>query len=68
MKRAPIADHTHPGINISRIPVGGGVAGLMAAVIVIVIALIGLPATRWFLAASLALGAVIALIRRWMTR
>jgi hypothetical protein len=68
VKRAQTADDAHPGINISKIPVGGGVAGLMIAVIIVVIGLIGLPPTRWFLGASLALGAVMALIRRWMAR
>lgn len=68
MNRAQTDDDVHPGVNISKIPVGGGVAGLMVAVIIVVIGLIGLPPTRWFLAASLALGAVMALIRRWMAR
>lgn len=54
-----------PEINVSKIPVGGGVAGLMIAVTVIVIALIGIPATRWFLAGSALLGIMIALILRW---
>jgi hypothetical protein len=61
-------DDAHPGINISKIPVGGGVAGLMIAVSIVVIALVGLPVTRWFLAGSLAFGAVLALIRRWIAR
>ena len=68
VKRAQTPDDAHPGINISKIPVGGGVAGLMIAVIIVVIGLIGLPPTRWFLGASLALGTVMALIRRWMAR
>ena len=68
MKRAQTSDPAHPGINISKIPVGGGVAGLMIAVSILVIAFIGLPATRWFLVGSLALGGVVALIRRWMAR
>jgi hypothetical protein len=68
LKRAQVADDAHPGINISKIPVGGGVAGLMIAVIIVVIGLIGLPPTRWFLGGSLALGVVMALIRRWMAR
>jgi len=54
-----------PEINISKIPVGGGVAGLLIAVIVIVIALIGIPATRLFLLGSAVLGVAIALILRW---
>ncbi|HTS60873.1 MAG TPA: hypothetical protein VMH28_02555 [Candidatus Acidoferrales bacterium] len=54
-----------PEINVSKIPVGGGVAGLMIAVIVIVIALIGIPATRLFLLGSAVLGVLVALVLRW---
>jgi hypothetical protein len=53
-------------INVSSIPVGGGVAGMIIAAGVVVIALIGLPATRWFLGGSVALGAGAVLIRRWI--
>jgi len=68
LKRVNAADDADAGINISKIPVGGSVAGLMIAVSIVIIALIGLPPTRWFLGASLALGVVMALIRRWMAR
>jgi hypothetical protein len=68
LKRVQTADDAHPGINISKIPVGGGVAGLMIALSIVVIALVGLPLTKWFLGASLALGAVMALIRWWLAR
>jgi len=57
-----------PEINVSKIPVGGGVAGLMIAVTVVVIGLIGIPATRWFLLGSAALGMVIALVLRLASR
>ena len=59
---------TRPEINVSKIPVGGGVAGLMIAVSIIVIALIGLPPARWFLAGSVVIGVLLALFRRWMFR
>ena len=65
MRRAQIAESSRAGINISSIPVGGGIAGLMLAVAIIVIGLIGLPVTRWFLGASIILGVGIALMRRW---
>ena len=55
-------------INISKIPVGGGVAGLMIALIVIVIALIGLPATRLFLLGSAVLGVIVAVVLRLTDR
>ena len=54
-----------PEINISKIPVGGGAAGLMIALTVIVIALVGIPATRLFLLASGVVGFIVALILRW---
>jgi hypothetical protein len=66
--RTQLTEAPHPGINISKIPVGGGVAGMLAAVSVIIIGLIGLPVTRWFLGASLVVGAFIALLRRWIGR
>ena len=68
MKRVQSADQIHPSINISKIPVGGGIAGLMIVVAIIVIAFIGLPPTRWFLGGSLLLGTIVALVRRWRTR
>jgi len=67
-RRLPAFDAPHPGINISKIPVGGGVAGFLAALSIIVIGLIGLPITRWFLGASLVLGISAALLRRWIAR
>ena len=47
---------------------GGGVAGLLCALAVIVIGLIGLGVTRWFLAGSVALGLLIAWILRRTAR
>ena len=68
MKRVPSIDAPHPGINYSKIPIGGGVAGLLAALGVIYIGLVGVPLTRWFLAASLVAGAGMALVRRYTGR
>lgn len=68
LKQTQTADAPHPGINISKIPVGGGVAGMLAAVSIIIIGLIGLPITRWFLGGSLIVGGVAALLRRWIRR
>ena len=61
-------DVPHPGINISNIPVGGNMAGMLAALSVVIIGLIGLPVTRWFLGASLVAGGAFALVRRWTGR
>jgi hypothetical protein len=55
-------------INVSKIPVEGGVAGLLIALIVVAIALIGIPATRLFLLGSGVLGGMIALVLRWTDR
>jgi hypothetical protein len=55
-------------INVSSFSVGGGVAGLLCALAVIVIGLIGLGVTRWFLAGSVALGLLIAWILRRTAR
>jgi len=41
---------------------------MLAALSIVVIGLIGLPVTRWFLGASLVVGASIALVRRWIGR
>jgi hypothetical protein len=65
VSRGPVM---RPEINISKIPIGGGVAGLMIALTVIVIALIGIPATRLFLLGSAVLGVIIALVLRWTAR
>jgi hypothetical protein len=68
LRRGQTAETPHPGINISKIPVGGGIAGMLAALSIIIIGLIGLPVTRWFLGASLVVGVLIALLRRWIAR
>jgi len=68
LRRTQTLESPHPGINVSKIPVGGGVAGMLAALSVVIIGLIGLPVTRWFLAASLVAGVFIALLRRWIGR
>jgi hypothetical protein len=62
-----IADEgKRPEISIHRIPVGGGVAGLIFAVGSCTIFLIGIPALRWFLLGAVALGSAIGgLLWRW---
>ena len=68
MKRASTGEAPHPGINASKMPVGGDVAGLIIVVSIVAIALIGLPSSRWFLGASLAFGVVMAVVRRGLGR
>lgn len=55
-----------PQISIHRIPVGGGVAGLIFAVGSCLVFLVGIPALRWFLLGSVVVGAVVAgLLWNW---
>ena len=68
LKRSQTDDEGIPDANVSKISVGGGAAGLIFTLGVVVILLVGLPPTRWFLGASLALGVVVALILKWTAR
>ena len=52
----------NPQINISRIPLGSGIGGALAAVASVLIILLGLPELWYFLPGSLALGCVVALV------
>jgi hypothetical protein len=52
----------NPQINISKIPMGSGIGGALAAVASILIILLGLPELWYFLPGSLALGCVVALV------
>jgi hypothetical protein len=51
-----------PKIDMAKIPVGGGIAGLLFAAGTIVIFLLGIPALRWMFAAAILSGCVLALI------
>jgi len=51
-----------PQINVSKIPVGGGIAGALFTVISVLIFLIGIPALRYFLLAAIVLGCGVAII------
>ena len=61
-------DDDYPGINISRIRVGGDAGGLIFVVGTVVCLLIGLPAARTFLGLSLAGGVVVATLLLWWHR
>ena len=54
-------DVRKPQINLSSIPVGGGVAGALCAVASMGIFLIGIPALRYFLPAAIVIGGGVAL-------
>jgi hypothetical protein len=50
------------GPNMSRIPVGGGLGGVLVAVALMVGVLIAVPAARLWLFISVPIGIVVALI------
>jgi UDP-N-acetylmuramyl pentapeptide phosphotransferase/UDP-N-acetylglucosamine-1-phosphate transferase len=53
----------HPGISIHKIPVAG-VGGLIFAVGIVVLALVGLPIAKWFLVGAVILGVgVVGILR-----
>ena len=49
-----------PEINLSRIPVGGDVAGLMFAVGAVVIVIVGVPDMAWYFVSALLCAALLA--------
>jgi hypothetical protein len=55
-------DPQNPQINISKIPMGSGLGGALAAVGCILIILLGLPELWYFLPGSLMLGSLVALV------
>ena len=59
-------DPRRPDIDMHRIPVGGGAAGLIFAIGCCLIFLVGIPAMRWFLLGAVAVGSAVgALLWRW---
>ena len=58
-----------PGINIAAVHVGGDAGGLIFVLGSLAIVMLGLPSIRWFLIASLAAAAILAVARiAWTTR
>lgn len=58
-----MSDETqNPQINISKIPMGSGIGGALAAIASVLIIVLGLPELWYFLPCSLALGCVVALV------
>jgi hypothetical protein len=59
----------HPGISMHRLPIAGGLMGLVFTVGSCLIFLIGIPAMRYFLAGAIIVGAIIGtLLYRWHQR
>ena len=52
----------HPGITIHRMAVGGGIMGALFAIGTVLIFVIGLPVSRWFLLASVLVGTGVAAV------
>src|SRR5215469_10301660 len=57
-----MAQNRHPGINLHKLPVGGGFMGLLFAAGCSLIFVLGFPALWYFVAFALALGVVVALL------
>lgn len=57
---APATSRPDAEINLSSIPVGGDFGGLLFVVAAIVTVLLGLPDVRWFVLASIVVGAGLA--------
>jgi hypothetical protein len=55
-------DAPRPQINLSKIPVGGGIAGAIFAIGSMLIFLLGIPAIRYVFPAAVILGCGIALV------
>ncbi len=55
-------DTPNPQINVSKIPVGGGLAGAFFVVGSMTIFLIGLPVLRYMFPAAIVLGCGVALV------
>ena len=59
----PPAERLEPvQINFAKVPVGGGIAGLLVVVGCVGVLMVGLEAARWFFAATLACGILLAVL------
>jgi hypothetical protein len=52
---------TNPQINISKIPIGGGIGGAFAAISMVLTILLGIPALWYLVAAAIISGCAVAL-------
>jgi len=59
-----MSENRHSGINMHKLPVGGGFIGLLFAIGTAVIFILGFPTLWYFVALSVGLGIAIALIMR----
>lgn len=61
-----MSENRHPGINMHKLPVGGGFVGILFAIGSAVIFIVGFPSLWYFVALSGGLGVVIALMIRFL--
>ena len=61
-------ERQNPQINVSKIPMGSGLGGALAAIASVLIILLGLPELWYFLPGSLALGCAVALLLHFIRR
>ncbi len=53
---------TNPQINISKIPIGGGIGGAFAALSMVLTILLGIPSLWYMVAAAIVSGSAVALV------
>jgi len=61
-----MSEDRHPGINMHKLPVGGGFIGLLFVIGSAVVFILGFPPLWYFVALSAGLGMVIALMIRFI--
>ena len=59
-------DEPVPQINSSKIPMGSGLGGAVAALACMLIIVLGIPQIRLFIPGAIAVGCVVALILRFV--
>jgi hypothetical protein len=57
-----MAENRHPGINMHKLPVGGGFIGILFAIGSAVIFIVGFPTLWYFVALAFAFGIAIAVV------
>jgi len=60
-----MSEDRHPGINMHRMPVGGGFIGILFAIGSAAIFILGFPTLWYFVACSAALGIAIAALIKY---
>jgi hypothetical protein len=61
-----MSEDRHPGINMHKLPIGGGFIGILFAIGSAVIFILGFPTLWYFVAFSAGLGVAIALLIQFL--